>query len=247
MENIEITAAPGARTECHITIREFFAFHFVAFGSRRGVDAAERMPGTAKVVAINNTITIGARADGCIEAVVLPHLHRATLADAAGGDEKTLDRTELALVEEGINLLCDVFGRRPSASAIVAIQSSHTIGILTRGRGRTVNGITANAEQQDVATVGCCHDGRIAIAAISGMLHARTSNDGVLRRPCTAVILRQTPVEINATKTDISATEAIVGHGEQAFPLEMGNGGNTIGMGRIGCGDEQLLSLCGQV
>ena len=54
-------------------------------------------------------------------------------------------------------------------------------------------------------------------------------------------------MKINATKTDVGATEAIVGHGEQAFPLEMRDGGNTIGMGRIGSGDEQLLSLCGQV
>ena len=211
------------------------------------MDATQWLPCTAKVIAINNAITIGTRADGCIEAVVLPYLYRATLTDAAGGDKKTLDRAELTLVEERINILRDVVGSRPSASAVVTIESGNTIGILTRGRGRTVNGIATNAEQQDVATIGCGDDGRVAIAAISGMLHARSSNDGVLRRPCTAVILRQTPVEINATKTDVSTTEAIIGHGEQAFPLEMGNGGNTIGMGRIGCGDEQLLSLCGQV
>ena len=153
------------------------------------MDATQWLPCTAKVVAINNAITIGTSADGCIEAVVLPYLHRAALADAAGCDKKTLDRTELALVEERINILRDVVGSRPSASAVVTIESGNTIGILTRGRGCTVNGIATNAEQQDVATVGCCHDGRVAIAAIGGVLHARTPNNGVLRRPCTAVIL----------------------------------------------------------
>ena len=153
------------------------------------MDATQWLPCTAKVVAINNAITIGARADGCIEAVVLPHLHRAALADAAGCDKKTLDRADLALVEERINILRDVVGSRPSAPAVVTIESGNTIGILSGSGGCAVNGIATNAEQQDIATIGCGDDGSIAIAAIGGVLHARTSNNGVLWRPCTAVIL----------------------------------------------------------
>ena len=227
-KDIEIASAIGAAAEHYGTVGQFFALRLVAGGSRRDVDAAERVPRLAEVVGINHTVAVGACAKGGVDAIVRTNLNLTALADAARTEEEALHCAERAGIEKGIDVFGDFLISGPRCAVVFAVEACHAVGVAARCGGSAVNGVAANADKHHLAGLGVGHGGCIAEAAVYRAACARALCNLKLCAPRLSVVLRDAAVNVYAAVADVGTAIAIVAHSKDVAVLSRRDGGNAV-------------------
>lgn len=193
------------------------------------MDIAQGVPRAAEVVAVDHAVAAGTCAEGRVKSVVTTHFHELTLANAPAAEEHRVDRSEIALVEEGVNLLGDVDRLAPSVSAVATMEHRHAVGVAALGRAVSVNGVARDANHHGLVAVAVTYDGGIAISAGFAAVHAVALGQNEFAAPSGAVIVREAVAQIHFAETDVPAAGPIVAHGDERSAAIHRNGGNAIG------------------
>ena len=228
-ENVEIATAPHTTGEDDIAVGKFLHLRFVAFRSRRSVDAAQGVPRTAEVVAVHHAVATGAGAKGSIKAIVATEAHLAALTDATAAEEERLHRAQFALVEKRIDAFGDVLGIRPRAAVVGAAEDGHSVGIFACGGGCAIDGVARHAHHNHLTAAGVGHYGSVAIAAGQAALDAVALRQHEFGAPRSAVVVGDAIAQVHTAVADVGAARPIVGQGEEVARLRGRDGRDAIG------------------